>query len=108
MGGPDFCHTVVHLLCSGDKFYGLLVCITCFVVLCSIPWCRAQGYVVLSRLCRVLSTSAAMGGVEANDCREEDDMPVMCTAEEVQAAWTDFYADLSNEELHNLECFSPR
>jgi hypothetical protein len=112
MDSPQFCRRLVtkYTLYSDDEFHALLVCIACFVVLCSIPLCRACVYVVVtfSRLYRVLCTSAATGGLDVNESSEQDEEIVTCTAEEVQAAWKDFYADLSNEELHNLECFSPR
>ena len=44
--------------------------------------------------------------VGGEDFEEEESLA--CTPKEVQAVWEDFYSDLSNEELHNMDYYSPK
>ena len=98
---------------SYDTFFVELLLVVSIILLCSLSLYRGCVFVVgnILWLYTLVTNSPHFDRLDLVEAGEEDfeeEESPACTPEEVQAAWEDFYSDLSNEELHNMDYYSPK
>ena len=98
---------------SYDRVFVELLVVLSIVLLCFLSVYRGCVFVVrhIVRLYTLVTNLPHFDRVdsveEVGEDSDEEECPA-CTPEEVKAAWEDFYSDLSAEELHNMDCYSPK